>query len=403
MFIARQAIFDRTMNVYAYELLYRENEAATSYNPNLSPEKSTASVLSGLFEMGIDNISSNKKSFINFNYNSLFSDSVELIDSNDLVIEVLENTKVDKELVTRLIDLKKMGYKIALDDFIEDIKVFPLVPLANIIKFDLMRTPLAEIEEEVAYAIALKKILIAEKVETKEEFEEAKAMGFHLFQGYFFQRPNIIGGSSNKKSPKLSYMRIMNELNQEKPSFSKITDIIKADVNLTHRLLLTTKKKKDQAENLVKNIKQSLVFMGFQQIRRWINILILRDLATDKPDELTHISLVRARFGELIARDCSFRNRSNEIYGMLLFSSLDALVDLPMEEALADISLSKDVKEALIHNKGPLAPFVELVYSYQEGNFEQVDLLAKELKVPTDKLNTYYIDAIIHSKMTVEE
>lgn len=402
MFIARQAIFDRSMKVYAYELLYRDSKQATSYNHQLSPEKTTASVLSGLFEMGIDNISSNKKSFINFNYHSLFSDSLELIDSNDLVIEVLENTKVDNELVERLIELKKKGYKIALDDFVENIRDFPLVPLANIIKFDLMRTPLATIEEDVAYAVSLNKIIIAEKVETKEEFEEAKAMGFHLFQGYFFQKPNIIGGSSNKKSPKLSYMRIMTELNQEKPSFNEITEIIKADVNLTHRLLLATKKKKEHDENLVKNIKQSLVFMGFQQIRRWINILILRDLATDKPDELTHISLIRARFGELIAKNCSFRNRSNEIYGMLLFSSIDALVDLPIAEALAEISLSKDVEDALIHNKGPLSPFLQLIYSYEDADFKKVDELAKKLKVQAGQLNTYYVDAIIHSKMTVD-
>lgn len=296
--------------------------------------------------------------------------------------------------------MKKRGYRIALDDFIEDVREFPLVPLANIIKFDLVRTPLATLEEDVNYALGLNKIIIAEKVETKEEFEEAKAMGFHLFQGYFFQKPNIIGGSSNKKSPKLSYMRIMNELNQEKPSFNTITEIIKADVNLTHRLLLTTKQKKNQSENLVKDIKQSLVFMGFQQIRRWINILILRDLATDKPDELARISLVRARFGELIARNSSFNSRSNEIYGMLLFSSLDALVDLPMDEALADISLSKDVKDALISNKGPLSPFIELVYSYQEGEFDKVGEFAEELNISTDSLNTYYIDAIIHSKMT---
>lgn len=397
MFIARQAIFNRSMKVYGYELLYRDSETATSYN-HMSPDKSTASVLSGLFELGIDNISSSKKSFINFTYNSLFSDSIELINPNDLVIEVLEDTEIDDDLLERLVELKNKGYRIALDDFVEDIKTFPLIPIAHLIKFDLVKTPLANISQDVERAHANNKILVAEKVETKEEFEEAKEMGFHLFQGYFFQKPNIIGQLNNKKSPKLSYLRVINELNKKEPSFKKITSIVKTDVNLTHRLLLTTKDIKDQSDNLVKNIKHSLVYMGFRQIRRWINILILRDLASEKPDELTQLSLVRARFGELIAENSSFQSRSNEIYGMLLFSSLDALLDLPMKEALNKIKLSKDVKNALIFKKGPLAPLIELVLSYEEGDFKKIESLAKEMKLHTKRLSFYYIDAIIYSQ-----
>lgn len=364
----------------------------------MSPEESTASVLSGLFELGIDNISSNKKSFINFNYQSLFSDSIELIHPEDLVIEVLENTKVDDQLTERLTELKKKGYRIALDDFIEDIERFPLVSSASMIKFDLIRTPLSTIKKEVEYAIANRKIIIAEKIETMEEFEEAKEMGFHLFQGYFFQKPNIIGQSNNKKSPSISYMRIIKELSKEEPSFKKMAAIIKTDVNLTHRLLLTTKNKKFYSDNIEKNIKHSLVYMGFRQIKRWINVLILRDLATDKPDELTQLSLVRARFGELIAENSSFHHRTSEIYGMLLFSALDALLDLPMEKALENIQLSKDVKDALINHSGPLYPLVEIVCSYQKGKFRRVEEIAKTLNIQTKRFSFYYIDAIIYSQ-----
>lgn len=398
MFIARQAIFNRSMKVYGYELLYRDRETDTSFNNHMSPEESTASVLSGLFELGIDNISSNKKSFINFNYQSLFSDSIELIHPEDLVIEVLENTEIDDLLIERLTELKMKGYRIALDDFIEDIERFPLISVANVIKFDLIRTPLSTIKKEVAYAIANRKIIVAEKIETMEEFEEAKEMGFHLFQGYFFQKPNIIGQSNNKKSPRISYMRIIRELNEEEPSFKKMAAIIKTDVNLTHRLLLTTKNKKIYSDNIEKNIKHSLVYMGFRQIKRWINVLILRDLATDKPDELTQLSLVRARFGELIAENSSFHHRTSEIYGMLLFSALDALLDLPMEKALENIQLSKDVKDALINHSGPLYPLLEIVCSYQNGKFHKVEEIAKVTKIRTRRFSFYYIDAIIYSQ-----
>lgn len=397
MFIARQAIFDRSMNVYGYELLHRDSAKAKTFNP-ISPNQSTANVLNGLFELGIDNISSNKKSFINFNYDFLFSDSIELIEPENLIIEVLEHTKIDDRLITRLTELRKKGYKIALDDFVEDVNNYPLIPIAHIIKFDLIETPLHLIRRDVQKALANRKVLVAEKVETEAEFEQAKKMGFHLFQGFFFQKPNIVGQTSSKKSPKLSYMRIIDELNQAEPSFTRLTAIIKTDVNLVHRLLLTTKENKVDSEDLVDNIKQSLVFMGLKQLKRWINILILQDLSTDKADELTQLSLVRAKFGELLAENCPFHARKNEIYGMFLFSTLDALLDQPIEQAIKDIDLTEDVKRALIDNDGKLCPFLHLVYAYEKGDWKQVKIMAKRIKVDQKEITNYYMEAITYAQ-----
>lgn len=398
MFIARQAIFNRSMNVYGYELLHRDSATAASYNYNISPEKSTASVLNGLFELGIDNISSNKKSFINFDYHFLFSDSIELIDPENLIIEVLEDTQIDDKLLSRLKELKEKGYKIALDDFVENIKTYPLMPIASIIKFDLMETPLHTIEEDVQRALLNGKILVAEKVETVEEYDVAREMGFHLFQGYFFQKPNIVGKTSTRKSPNISYLRIMDELDKEEPSFNRLTKIVKTDVNLAHRLLLTTREIKLNSVDLVANIKQALVYMGLRQIRRWINILILQDLSTDKPDELTHLSLVRAHFGELLAENSKYRSRKNEIYGMCLFSNLDALLDLPIKEALSDVSLTDDVNQALINNKGPLSLILQLVYAYEKGDWMRVEKIAKQINIDRKQITTFYVDAIIYSQ-----
>lgn len=397
MFIARQPIFNRIMKVHGYELLYRDGATATAFN-NTSSEKATATVLSGLFEHGIEAISNSKKSFINFDHEYIFSDTIELIAPEDLVIEILENTIVDKKLVHRLIDLKQKGYRIALDDFVEDYNVFPLVPLADIIKYDIMETPLHVIEPEVRCALADKKILVAEKVETKEEFEAAKAMGFHLFQGYFFDKPNIIGQISTKKSPKHSYLELMNELNNPDPSFTRLTEIIINDVNLAHRLFLSTKDNHKTSSDFRDRVRQALVYMGFKKIKRWINILMLQDLSANKPDELTRLSLIRARFGELLAKNSKFRSRSNEIYGMLLFSTLDALLDQPMEEALEELNLPDDVKQALIFNEGELAPILQLVYAYEKGEWDKVTVLSHEIKLGENAISDYYVDSIQFSK-----
>lgn len=395
MFIARQPIFNKTMKVYGYELLYRSSEKARAFDHS-SAKKATATVLSGLFELGVDNISDNKISFVNFDYDFLFSDSIELIEPNKLIIEVLENTIVDKKLINRLKALKKKGYKVALDDFIEDYDTFPLTPIADIIKYDLLATPLHSIEAEVSRALQDGKIILAEKVETKEEYERAKEMGFHLFQGYFFKKPDIIGRTYRNKSPKLSYLEIITELKTPEPSYDKLTDIIKTDVSLSYRLLHGSKENENNSDDVVNNIKTALIYMGLNQIERWINILMLQDLATDKPLELTRLSLIRSHFGELLTRDSKLNSRSNEVYGMFLFSTLDAILDLSMEKALDGIALSEDVKKALISQEGELNLILQLVYCYERGRWESVKKIARHINIDEDKISDYYLDAITY-------
>ncbi len=397
MFIARQPIFDRNMRVYGYELLYRDSKDAKIFNKSQCPERATATVLGGLFELGINSISNNKVSFINFNYDFIFSDSVELIEPDNLIIEILENTYIDDNILDRLKELKDKGYKIALDDFIENYEDFPLVPLADIIKYDIISTPLDTIKSEVNRAITDRKILLAEKVETKKEYQMAKEMGFHLFQGYFFEKPIIIGKSNNKKSIKLSYIRIINELRKSEPSYDSLANIIKRDVNMSYRLLTLVNRKNSGKKDILYTIKDSLVYMGLKQIDRWINILMLQDLSTDKPIELTRRSIIRSEFGESIAKDSKLKSRDMEIYVMLLFSTLDAILDQSMEEALEGISVTEDMKKALLSGEGDLAPMLKLVYAYEKGEWDKVRLLSEEIKTNENQIIEKYLKSLKYS------
>ncbi|SFC59493.1 EAL and modified HD-GYP domain-containing signal transduction protein [Alkalibacterium subtropicum] len=397
MFIARQPIFNRAMKVYGYELLYRDSETAKRFN-HVSAEQATAAVVSGLFELGTDSITQNKKSFVNFSYDFLFSDSIELIAPENLVIEVLENTKIDTKLINRLTALKKKGYKIALDDFIEKYTSSPVINISTIIKYDIMARPLDSIKTDVKRAMRDGKILVAEKIETKEEYESAKKMGFHLFQGYFFAKPHIIGKTSNRKSPKLSYLELMNELQAPEPSFDNLTNIIKKDVNLSHRLLLSTKQNKAKSGDIIDQLHQSLVYMGLNQIKRWIHILMLQDLATNKPDELLYLTLIRAHFGELLAKNSLFKSQSNDIYGMFLFSTLDALLDQPINEALQNLLISEDVRKALICQKGVFSPMLELVIAYEKGDWDSVNTLSLQMNLNEEQISKYYMDSITYSR-----
>ncbi len=395
MFIARQPIFNNSMVVYGYELLYRDSATATAFG-NVSATRATADVLGSLFEIGIDNITDGEKAFINFDYDFLLSDSIELIHPDNLIIEVLENVKVDDVLMERLLSLKEKGYKIALDDFVEDCDNFPLVEISDIIKYDIILTPLNSIVVEVNNAIRQGKTILAEKIETKEEYENARDMGFNLFQGYFFKKPSIIGKSNNKKSIKLNYVRIISELANTEPSYTKISEIIESDVNLSYRLLRIIKNNKEK--NMFYSIRKSLLYMGFREIERWINILMLQELATDKPMELVNLSLIRSKLGGLIARNGIFKSRFNEITTMLLFSTLDAILDLPMKEALDEISLTDDIRQSLIHENGELRPILDLVFAYEKGDWNEVKLLSSKLGIKEDEMYNYYLDAIKYCK-----
>jgi len=395
MFIARQPIFDRAMNVYGYELLFRTDEQASSYGL-ATAESSTATVLGGLFELGLNQIVGEKRAFINFDYHFLLSDSVELIDPDILVIEVLEDVEVDDRILLRIKDLKDKGYKIALDDFAESIQTYPIVPISDIIKYDILLTPLDTLKKDVQFGIEKGKIMLAEKIETQEEFIKAREMGFHLFQGYFFSKPQIVGGLRTRKTSTTVYQRMISELHTEEPSYEKLAEIVRMDVNMAYRVMKVLGNVKNKDMN--QTIKGSLIKMGLRELERWVNVLMLQELSGNKTQELIKMSLIRSKFGELIAVNSNLAKRRYEISLMCLFSVLDTMLGQTMEEALVGIAVSEDVKEALMHHRGELKPIYDCIIGYERGNCNLLVHLTSQIEVDESKLFDWYLQAISWSE-----
>lgn len=399
MYIARQPIFNRVLDVYGYELLYRSGEESKGFD-GTSDFMATAVVISGLFESGIEALIEDKKAFVNFDAHFLSMDLTELIDADRLVVEVLETVRVDEELVERLQELKKKGYKIALDDFVESYHEYPLVPMADIIKYDILATPLEQIKHEVKRAIRQGKILLAEKIEDEETFQAAKELGFHLFQGYFFSRPNIVGKATNRSTAKAQYVRLLTELKQPEPSYQALAEIIEKDVNLAYRLMKVISSR--AGDDLVYSIKRALTYMGLREIERWVSIMMLRDLNEHKPQELMRLTLVRTKFSELIAKHSSLSAVKHEASMMGLFSTIDAMLDQRMLEALDGISLPKTVMEALITAEGILGPIYKIVRAYEQGDWQLADRLGRGLGLTEDLLYDQYRAALIWAKDIVK-
>lgn len=396
MYIARQPIFDDQREIYGYELLFRSSEESNSFRRDVSSTAATATVLGGLFEEGMDTVVDGKKAFVNFDYDFLMSDTVELIDPSVLVVEVLEDVAVDYFLVKRLEDLKSKGYTIVLDDFLNEYDSYPLVTVADIIKYDIRQSSFEDIESDVKLAISQNKILLAEKIETKEEFLSAKNMGFKLFQGYFFLKPSIITKSNDKAVIKEQYTRVLKELKKEEPSYQKLAEIIETDINLAYRFVKALSNK-NSGESIY-SIKTALIYMGFKDIERWINILMLKDIGTDKPTALINTSLVRFKFSEFIAKNSNYRKRKLEVSMMCLLSTLDSILDMPIDKALEGIALSEDIKEALINQNGPLFPVLSIVIAYEKADWNKVNNLSETLKMDHNVIYRGYLDALKWAK-----
>lgn len=391
MFIARQPIFNKSMEVFGYELLYRSGSDSKGFD-GTSSSHATASVIGGLFESGIDQIVDDKRAFINFDAAFIGSDLPELIENHRLIIEVLEDVVVNEDLILRIKNLKSKGYRIALDDFVEAYEQYPLVPLADIIKYDLMMTPLDTIKPAVAKALTENKILLAEKIESEAEFNLAKEMGFTLFQGYFFSKPSIIGKPNTKATTKAQYSRIISELKKEEPSYQILAEIIEKDVNLAYRVMRAIKSR--AGDDLVYSIKRALTYMGLKEIERWINILMIQDLGENKPKELMNLSLVRTRFAEAIAVESGKKNIKYEASMMGLFSTLDAMLDQNINEALSDITLPDSIKEVLCHGKGQLKPIYDLMIAYEKANWDEAIRLCQQMNIDEGNLYTAYLDSV---------
>ena len=400
MYIARQPIFDRNLDVYAYELLFRVEEGAKSYY-GISSEIATASVLVGLFENEVERIVDDKYAFVNFDANLIKSNTIELIKPDKLVIELLEDVEIDLELVHRLLKLKQKGYKIALDDFVEDYGEYPLRKMSHIIKFDILESSLDEIYPTVKNALADGKTLLAEKVETMEVFKKAREMGFHLFQGYFFSKPNIVGKTMENNISQSQYLLLLGETKKREPSYSRLEEIISMDPEITYRLLKIASMK--SRGKPIDSIRNALNYMGLREMEKWISLLMIQDISRGKPLELLELSLIRNKFSGEIAKRCLLKDYRHEASLMGLFSTIDAMLDKDIHDIIEDLNISENVKVALTKSQGPLAPIKKLYESYELGKWSDTDRIAEELGLKNYQIIEQYLEALEWSKVIVKD
>jgi len=398
IFVGRQPILDVNGDIYGYELLYRNSHK--NFFPNVNPEQATIGLLVNTFlTIGIEKIAGNCLSFINFTGELLAQDIFSSLDPEQVVIEVLENVEITPSLLTKLRLLKETGFMIALDDFIlqEQYSVHSeLFEIVDFIKVDYVNTTpteRVEIEKHIKQYPSL--IMLAEKVETEEQFNAAKASGYKLFQGYFFSKPEIITGIEIPSNVSLHF-KIIERLHTEPPNIDEITELIMHDISLSYKLLRLINTLAFGATKRISSIKQAIVLIGLRETKRWVQVLALREMGTGpgngRTQALADYSLTRAKMCELLAKHDGKKN-PEEYFFAGMFSLIDVIMNSDWKTILNLIPLSDEVALTVKGLQTEITPYLQLAEAVERFDWQRVDQLITEKGITQAELSKYTLEA----------
>jgi EAL and modified HD-GYP domain-containing signal transduction protein len=375
--IGRQQILDRDLKIYAYELLFR----GQGFDLNDRDEATQATnqiITDSILEIGINNIVEDHRAVINFTTQNILEKTPLSLPKERIVIEVLENVKIDLRVINNLREMSQQGYLIALDDFVFTEEWKPLVEFANIIKLDVLEMGEASVREAIAQLAPYNLKILAEKVETHSEYKYLRELGCDYFQGFFFSKPNLVEGKRMGVN-QLAAVRLLTTINHPDVEFEELTKVISEDVGLSYKLLHYINSAFFSIPTKIESINQAISYLGMNELKRWINILMLSSLS-DKPVVVMQNALIRGKMCELLAQIIGQKTAHFFLIGML--SSLDSILDISLEEALEQLPLGDDIIDAILHHKGLGGEALNCVLSYEHwdtgsiafGNVDQVKI-----------------------------
>lgn len=366
--LARQPIFNGNMQVVAYELLCRNSDL--KFITSTDGDAASSQVLLNAFtELSIEQVVGKHKAYVNFTRTLL--DSPPPFNRQKLVIEVLEGQQIDASMLHSLKLLREQGYTIALDDFELDENSESLVAYADIIKLDVLSLSPKQLHYHIDYLKPFGITLVAEKVETYEMFEQCKALGFDLFQGYFLAKPRVITGRKISEN-KQSVLQLLSALHDPDIAIDKIESMIARDTLLSFKLLRLVNSAAFGLRRNVDSLRQAIMLLGLGKLKNWVNLLALSNLS-GKPHELSVAALTRARMCEMISTQLKQQSRPDTSFTVGLLSTLDAFLDMPLDELLRNLSLSEALNQAMLAHAGPEGMVLQLVQAHEQGHWQEID------------------------------
>lgn len=380
-FLARQPIFDSRSKVWGYELLFRSGAEAEAADIS-DHDQATLDVASGSTISPEDFFGGGKKILINFGQRSILDEVPYALPPAQTVIQVTEDALLDDETMAALKSLVRDGYSVAVDDYEGRVDCADKVGIADLVIVDLLNHTGAQMSEILEKAKEAGAHPLAKKVEDMEAYAQAKQLGFQLFQGYFFKRPELVSGRK-LTSHQHARFNLLKAIEQKDPDFEKLAKEIQTDVAISYRLLFYLNSAAFAFSQPIKSIKQAIVLLGWKQLKSWLRVVILSDIMPkEKHSELFFIAVQRGKFLELIARSHELRETQPDSMFLLgLFSLLEPMLDMPMAEIVDQLPLDNELKSALVGDTGYHAKWLDLVRAHEKGHWEQLDTVTDELNL----------------------
>jgi EAL and modified HD-GYP domain-containing signal transduction protein len=395
-FLARQPILDRDQNLVGYELLFR---SAAEGPANVRDDvAATAAVIAHAAELGLNNVIGAMPGYLNVDAAVLMSDFIKFLPAEKVVLEILETVKVTPELVVRVAELSRAGFTFALDDVIADSPdIQQLLPLIKIIKIDVMAIASSKLLKLSMQFKREHKLLLAEKVETQEQYNECLAFGFDYFQGYYFARPVVMRGKKLDSS-KVVIMQILALLVNDVDN-REIVDFIKKDVALSLTLLRLVNTPVYGFMRQIDSLGQAMFALGRRQLKRWLQILLYAN--TEKGvhalSPLVLLAATRGKMLELLAEKLrpGRRKVAETGFPVGIMSLVDALLGMPMDQVLKENKVSAEIRDALENRNGfygDLLKLAECSERMEKSGAEMQDML-KHLDLSLDDLYALQVEA----------
>jgi EAL and modified HD-GYP domain-containing signal transduction protein len=392
--LSRQPIFQGDMSLLGYELLFRDGDFPTASISDGA--QATAQVMANsLMEIGMDELVGRHPAFINIERKMLLADVCESVPSDRVVLELLETVVPDERVLKRLANLRSKGYRIALDDFVCAPEFSPLLELADFVKLDLTISDWPTIEKAAETMRKYPLKLIAEKVETREQFEKAKSVGLDHFQGYFFCRPENIPG---RRLPvnRLAAIRLLVQLNNSEIRLEDLEQSIGQNVSLSYKLLRYINSAMCGLDRPVESIRHATVLVGLERMRLWASLIVFSGF-DDTPRDVIVTGALRARMCEQLAVARGFP-KPERFFLVGLFSVLDAILNRSFDQLLPTLSLAPDIADALVAHKDRLGAVLAGVEAYECRDWGRAEA---RIGLDLDQIRTAYQDALAWSARTL--
>jgi EAL and modified HD-GYP domain-containing signal transduction protein len=394
LFVARQPIFDSAGELKGYELLYRGGAQSLSADGSSSEQMSLDVIIQSFLEIGLDRITRGRTAYLNFSRQMLLSGSFDLLDPDTVIVELLETVVGDQPVIDACARLRAAGYRLALDDYVPGGLHEDLLPYAQIVKVDVLNRPLEDLRGVVEGLRGQKVQLLAERVETAEVRDSCRALGFELFQGYFFSRPEVIA-EKGISADQLAILELMNLLHDDDVPDPEIEEAFRRDPSLSYKLLRMVNAAAGGGRG-VESIMHAIRILGRGQLRRWLALLLASSLATGGgiDAELVHAAVLRGRLLELLWESAGKAGTSGPLFMVGLFSLMDALLRMPMPDLLDRVNLTDEVRSALLRREGPYAAWLQLAEAYEAARWEEMSGLAASVSISPFDLPDIYLQSL---------